>query len=95
MELEYDPLACFGRHLAATRREAGVSQEALAYEIGMSRSYLSEVERGLRNIALRNICILAKALSVPPGKLFEFEQVPAVAEGRKQAGIARGRKGRI
>jgi len=94
MELEYDPLVCFGRHLAATRREAGVSQEALAYDIGMSRSYLSEVERGLRNIALRNICILAKALNVPPGKLLEFEQVPIVTEVKKQAGMTRGRDAR-
>ena len=94
MELEYDPLACFGRHLAATRREAGVSQEALAYEIGMSRSYLSEVERGLRNIALRNICILAKALNVPPGKLLEFEQVPMVAAVKAPVDKPRGRKGR-
>lgn len=85
MELKYDPLACFGRHLAATRREAGVSQEALAYDIGMSRSYLSEVERGLRNIALRNICILAKALDVPPERLLAFERVPIIAAGEKQA----------
>lgn len=91
MELEYDPLACFGRHLAATRRKAGVSQEALAYDIGMSRSYLSEVERGLRNIALRNICILAKALNVPPGELLAFEQVPIPVPVKQQEAVSRGR----
>lgn len=76
MELDYDPQACFGRHLAATRRQAGVSQEALAHESGLSRSYLSEVERGLRNIALRNICILAETLNIPPAQLLAFEKSP-------------------
>ncbi len=75
MELEYDPLVSFGRHLAATRRRAGVSQEALAQSSGLSRSYLCEVERGLRNIALRNICLLAQALSLPPSALLEFERL--------------------
>ncbi|AEF88750.1 helix-turn-helix domain protein [Delftia sp. Cs1-4] len=84
MELEYEPLVCFGRHLAATRRKAGVSQEALAYESGLSRSYLSEVERGLRNIALRNICILAAALNVPPAQLLEFDQEQNGGEGSDQ-----------
>lgn len=83
MELEYDPLVCFGRHLAAMRRNAGVSQEALAYDSGMSRSYLSEVERGLRNVALRNICVLAETLRVPPSALLEFDRTPSADKARR------------
>ncbi|GAO20708.1 MULTISPECIES: helix-turn-helix domain-containing protein [Comamonadaceae] len=83
MELEYDPLVCFGRHLAATRRNAGVSQEALAYDSGMSRSYLSEIERGLRNVALRNICVLAETLRVPPSALLEFDRTPSADKARR------------
>ncbi|MFT3815670.1 MAG: helix-turn-helix transcriptional regulator [Acidovorax sp.] len=96
MELEYDPLVSFGRHLAATRRKAGVSQETLAYDSGLSRSYLSEVERGLRNVALRNICVLAETLNLPPSVLLEFERVAdgTQAEDMQNArGNGSGRKG--
>jgi transcriptional regulator with XRE-family HTH domain len=61
----------FGRQLAVLRKEVGFSQEALALESGLARSYLGGVERGQRNIALLNICRLATALSVPPSKLLE------------------------
>jgi transcriptional regulator with XRE-family HTH domain len=64
-----DPRVVFGRQLAALRKEAGLSQEALAFESGLARSYLGGVERGQRNIALLNICRLAKALSVRPSML--------------------------
>lgn len=64
-----DPRAVFGRQLAALRRRAGLSQEALALESGLARSYLGGVERGQRNIALLNICRLATALSIHPSEL--------------------------
>jgi len=66
-----DPRIAFGRHLAALRREAGWSQEALAFESGLARSYLSGVERGQRNISLVNICRLARTLSVRPATLLD------------------------
>ena len=72
MELDYDPKKRFGAHLAALRRARGVSQERLALESGLARSYLSGVERGIRNIALLNICLLAKALDLPPAQLPAF-----------------------
>ncbi|HEV6963767.1 helix-turn-helix transcriptional regulator [Roseateles sp.] len=66
-----DPRLVFGRQLATLRKQVGLSQEALALESGLARSYLGGVERGQRNIALLNICRLAVALSVPPSKLLE------------------------
>ncbi len=66
-----DPRVVFGRHLAELRREAGFSQEGLALESGLARSYLGGVERGQRNIALINICRLAAALSIRPSRLLE------------------------
>jgi transcriptional regulator with XRE-family HTH domain len=66
-----DPRVVFGRQLAELRRQAGMSQEALALESGLARSYLGGVERGQRNIALLNICRLAAALSVPPSALLQ------------------------
>ena len=71
--LGYGPRICFGRHLAAIRRALGWSQEALALESALARSYLSGVERGLRNIALVNICKLAATLSISPTVLIDFE----------------------
>ncbi|MDK2125832.1 helix-turn-helix domain-containing protein [Parachitinimonas caeni] len=70
-----DPLSLFGRRLVQLRREKGWSQEKLALESGIARSYLGGVERGQRNIALLNICELADALAVPAGSLLEFERV--------------------
>ena len=76
MELNYDPLNRFGRHLAALRRAKGVSQERLALESGLARSYLSGIERGLRNVSLVNICVLAGSLQLPPARLLEFSTAP-------------------
>lgn len=67
-----DPKTLFGRRLAQVRCEKGLSQEALALEAGVARSYLSGVERGKRNIALVNICKLADTLGVPVAELFDF-----------------------
>lgn len=72
MDLNYDPAKRFGRYLVALRKERGISQERLAAEAGVGRSYMSRVERGLVNVALPNLCKLARALQVPPPKLLEF-----------------------
>ena len=68
-----DPRVLFGKHLAELRRSRGWSQEYLALESGLARSYLGCVERGQRNIALLNIIRLANALELPPSKLLEYE----------------------
>ena len=65
-------LKLFGQRLAAVRKERGWSQEQLALESGVARSYLSGVERGQRNISLINICRFAETLGVKPSVLLEF-----------------------
>lgn len=65
-----DPRVHFGRRLAELRKQKGWSQEKLALESGIARSYLGGVERGQRNIALLNIYKLADALKVPVAMLF-------------------------
>jgi len=67
-----DPRVPFGKYLAKVRRSKGWSQEKLALESGLARSYLGGVERGQRNIALVNICKLAHALGVSPATLMGF-----------------------
>lgn len=67
----------FGKRLAELRKAKGWSQEALALESGIARSYLGGVERGQRNIALVNICRLAEALEVSPAELLAFKDPPS------------------
>jgi transcriptional regulator with XRE-family HTH domain len=47
------------------RAKRGLTQEALAYESGINRVYLSSVERGERNISIDNIAALKAILRVP------------------------------
>jgi|APAga8741243762_1050094.scaffolds.fasta_scaffold62946_1 transcriptional regulator with XRE-family HTH domain len=64
-----DPLVLFGRRLAELRVRHGWSQERLAHESGLARSYLGGVERGKRNLSLLNIYKLARTLDVEPYEL--------------------------
>ncbi|WP_205204410.1 helix-turn-helix domain-containing protein [Azonexus hydrophilus] len=66
-----DPRTRFGLKLIEIRKTRGWSQERLALESGLARSYLGGVERGQRNIALLNIFKLAEALGVAPSVLLE------------------------
>ena len=66
-----DPRLLFGARLAVLRKGLGLSQEQLALESGLARSYLGGVERGQRNIALLNIFKLSEALGVEPSELFK------------------------
>ena len=52
------------------RNERGVSQEKLAEQAGIHRTYLGGIELGLRNPSLRNIARIARALEVPIKELF-------------------------
>jgi transcriptional regulator with XRE-family HTH domain len=55
----------FARNVRKLRRLQEVSQEALALESGLSRTYVSEIERGERNVSIDNMGALADALGVP------------------------------
>ena len=68
-----DVRVLFGRRLVELRKRVGWSQEELALESGLARSYLGGVERGQRNIAVVNICKLAASLGVQPYSLLDFE----------------------
>jgi DNA-binding XRE family transcriptional regulator len=67
------PLAKPGvvRDLLATnilllRRERGMSQEALAFEVGLHRTFIAHVERQVRNISIDNVERIAVGLNVHP-----------------------------
>jgi len=71
MDTKLTVLELFGLRMKELRLAKGVSQEKLALESGIARSYLGGVERGERNIAVLNIIKIAEALNVEPYKLFE------------------------
>ncbi|MDP2779161.1 helix-turn-helix domain-containing protein [Devosia sp.] len=56
----------FGRNVRQARKDKGWTQEQLAFEAGVKRAYLSEVENGQRNVSLDIVEKLAKALDVSP-----------------------------
>ena len=51
------------------RKAAGLSQEKLAFEAGLDRTYISQVERRLMNLTIGVLARLAKALATTPDKL--------------------------
>jgi transcriptional regulator with XRE-family HTH domain len=69
-----DPRISFGKRLRQLRKQAGLSQEALAHKAELDRSYVGGVERGEYNISLLNICILAGALDICPYELLRFSE---------------------
>lgn len=79
--MDYHPLQLFGQHLIELRKARGWSQERLALESGLARSYVGGIERGQRNLALINICILADTLGVTPSEMLDF--IPRKKQGRK------------
>lgn len=68
----------FARNVRLIRTNAGVSQERLADEAGLDRTFVSSLERGVRNISIDNIELLAKALKTPAHHLLD----PGLAEER-------------
>ncbi|MFM2167252.1 MAG: hypothetical protein RIS79_1623 [Verrucomicrobiota bacterium] len=61
----------FGDRVRALRLDLGVSQEKLALDCGLDRTYISGIERGKRNVSLVNIHRLADALGVPASNLLK------------------------
>lgn len=66
-----DDLAKIGAHIAALRRQRGLTQEDLAGLIEMDRSYLSEIETGRKNLSVLSLIRLAGALDAKPGKMLD------------------------
>jgi len=58
-----------GEVVKQKRAELKISQEELAFNCGFDRTYISLVERGLRNISFSNLFILAKGLNTTTSSL--------------------------
>ncbi|MCM3443561.1 MULTISPECIES: helix-turn-helix domain-containing protein [Metabacillus] len=63
----------FGQKVRYHRRKKGFSQEELGDLTDLHQTYISDVERGLRNISLENIYEIAHALDVRMCDLLNFD----------------------
>ncbi|MGH8328190.1 MAG: helix-turn-helix domain-containing protein [Steroidobacteraceae bacterium] len=62
--------AAFGRRLSALRREAGLTQTALAAAAGMDRSFYVDVEHARHSVSVDRLFMIAKVLGVPAYRFF-------------------------
>jgi transcriptional regulator with XRE-family HTH domain len=66
----HDPaLAAFGAHLRACRRASGMTQEDLAAASQLHWTYISQIERGMRNLTYKSLLMLAAGLGTTPARL--------------------------
>ena len=65
-----DILKVFGKNLRKYRTDKKISQEKFAEICNLHRTYISDIERGQRSIALNNIQKIADALEIETYKLF-------------------------
>ena len=61
----------FGGKLRKLRLTTGLSQEAFADQCGLDRTYIGGIERGERNVSLKNIEVIAAAFGVSISDLME------------------------
>ncbi|AYG69546.1 MULTISPECIES: helix-turn-helix transcriptional regulator [unclassified Rhizobium] len=78
-----------GWNLKRLRVAKGLSQERLAFEAEIDRSYVGRVERGTENVTVATLEALAKVLSVNVSELFaeidpKSAKSPGLRSGRKQ-----------
>lgn len=59
----------FAEVLRQVRQEKGLSQEELADRAGLHRTYISQIERGLKSPSLRSIEQITEALEIPMASL--------------------------
>ncbi|AMV16417.1 helix-turn-helix domain-containing protein [Planctomyces sp. SH-PL14] len=64
-----DILERFGQRVRALRKEQGFSQETFAAACELDRTYVGGIERGERNVALRNIEAIAQTLGISLAEL--------------------------
>lgn len=69
MDQDQKLLRAFGLAVRQERERVGVSQDVFADMAGVHRTYVGSVERGERNLSLKNIAAFADALGITSSKL--------------------------
>jgi len=62
----------FGQILKKLRTEKGISQEEFALNIGLHRTYISQLERGLKSPSLRTIAKICEELGITLVRFMEY-----------------------
>ncbi|WP_174865070.1 helix-turn-helix domain-containing protein [Pectobacterium polaris] len=70
MERSKEITVLFGQRVKTLRLQAGLSQEAFADKCGLDRTYISGIERGVRNPTLEVIGVIADGLGITLKMLF-------------------------
>ena len=79
-----DLRATFASNMVRLRNARGWTQETLAYEAGVNRTYLSRVEKGGPYVGLEIIGRIAEALEVEPAELLKLPSTATRHRGRDQ-----------
>lgn len=66
-----------GMVIRACRHHLGITQEELAWRADIHRTYIADIERGARNVTLRSVANVAKALQITIGHLFAHVTAPS------------------
>jgi transcriptional regulator with XRE-family HTH domain len=64
--------ASFGKIICDLRKSAGISQEELADRASIHRTYVSQIERGLKSPTIAILLKLSKALNTTPSKIMRM-----------------------
>ena len=64
-------LKILGKRIKDERLKLGKSSEALAYEMGISKGNLSEIERGMRDVRISTLSLIAAGLDMTLAKLLK------------------------
>ena len=65
----------FGMRIKELRMQQGISQEELGFRCHLSKNYISDVERGTRNVSLKAIDQFARGLGITLKDLFNYYYV--------------------
>lgn len=69
---EIEILIQLGRNVKAERTRKGYSQEIFAEKLGVNREYVSRIERGIQNLSVKKIVVLANILDININDLLRF-----------------------
>lgn len=75
------PRVVFGKNVKRARTLRELSQEALAADAGLSRSYIGGIERGARNIGIDNMGAIASALQMQLKELVDPDRFRDLLDG--------------
>lgn len=72
LKQQYDKYRYLGLNIAYYRKEKGLSQNALAELVNISRTHMSRIETADCAVSLDVVFAICDVLDVPPMKLFDF-----------------------